>query len=236
MLGLWESSLAASALWSVGESSVRHRNTHSGAPSWSWGSVTGVVDYDIVGSIFRPPDDVQSLCTELRTRVAIDCLGPIVPVRAASHVLEVSGHVLPVTLQYFQSTEPNLADRHWCFGVKPARKDNETEDSKMTVGRLIQFRADYQLQSPGESEVKEGSLLHCLRFALARSAPFFMILRQVDQSRGIFKRIGLLCDPLLWKRDGIWDYQPWVSLPKKYRGPDWLGLVERTRETKLFII
>lgn len=104
LAGLWKSSLVADLLWRVPAASPRQsRRLPTGyAPSWSWGSVTGAVEYDAELDVALPNQDGQCgfQVQDVRFRngrphtIAACCYA--VPVRVLSHGTGCHADIVPV--------------------------------------------------------------------------------------------------------------------------------------------
>jgi hypothetical protein len=202
LAGLWEKRLDQDFFWTGGRPVPRPQPR--AAPSWSWASVTGPVQFHA-----EPvsPNDSRSCRSIQFIGARVVPVSPDEYGEVASGELIISGliecgklrYTLPVTVSssqndYLPKVEiPCITSKD--FEPNPSIFGPEEHDNK------FQLNADYAFWELGDAFVGPGSDVYCLKTGVnisygSLSSEYWVVLRRVGYGgRDVFERIGYLQPP-----------------------------------------
>lgn len=200
LAGLWECSIIEDLLWSTSEPGKAQRPSVWRAPTFSWASVTSTdiykgVEYRMMSTIRKLLDEVPESQEASTKTIYADLVNAECTLAGPDHMGElISGYITFIGLliqglvkEARDSYSSNPYEVYFPGQCKLPNRDNPD--------RVF---PDYNWSVEGDSQVKVGSTIFCLKLVSIKAIPWQrqylmgLVLRRVNDVDKIYERIGLL--------------------------------------------
>ncbi|RYP62384.1 hypothetical protein DL771_009756 [Monosporascus sp. 5C6A] len=216
--GLWEGNLPLGLLWrrARGWEVAKPRSDPPTAPSWSWASLDGPVEYPLsLGGPYRefqrpvvPLAEVEGVCCVPAGR---DERGQLVPTESyvllSAHVVEAALCIEDKPRSKFRWMYASTAMEKGIRGPKGQEYPRQIFQIKVGKEKLSQYKKeggpetgepvdfDHDIQICDKAgnwtwEEKEG--LYCARILKSSDTYYWLVLRLLDRENFVFERIGFV--------------------------------------------
>jgi hypothetical protein len=176
LAGMWMDSMVKDLTWHPVHAAPRPKRWR--APTWSWVSVDSAVNFEAeFKHMERGVCRMLPLCKILRAECTL--VGPDTTGEISSGYIIISGHVIPMQLQYGSNVPPGETPRFEIYAPEASEG--------------FWFFPDYPLHNGGDGFVKPGETVYCLKLATSNyGGVHALILRCLDTASQTYERIGFI--------------------------------------------
>jgi hypothetical protein len=185
--GLWQDDLIRDLLWETYDIYATRPETWR-APTWSWASIIGKVNYKFW-------KDINVHCTSLSASVTPVSANDFGEIESAQ--LTVEGEIISATLEY----SPKLLSQLRSAFQESSQQSRSERDLPKLTGFVFRcdthpthswyFYTDYDLSKEGKGHMNSGDTVFCIRMATLGFQEVFLVLRQSPFKNGAYERIGI---------------------------------------------